>query len=314
MTDVLVVGAGPMAAQYLPVLTALGATFEIVGRSEEGCRSFLERTGIRAHPHGIERYLEGRQPPERVIVAVDVSSLASATEALLDAGAHNLLVEKPGAPSIAALDRLESVASRVAARVLVGYNRRYLATSRRARQLIEDDGGVTSFRFDFTENAARVAESGHPAEVKQRWFLANSSHVVDLAFHLGGWPTEMEARSEGDLSWHPAGSRFAGSGVTGSGALFSYAADWTAPGGWEIELRTGSRRLLLSPLESLHTIDPRTRQPIGIPVDDELDRRFKPGLYGQTRDFLHEGPTLLPTLSHQAAAARTVFAHMVEGL
>jgi len=135
---------------------------------------------------------------------------------------------------------------------------------------------------------------------------------VDLAFHLGGRPQVINARVKGALDWHPAGATFAGSGQTEAGALFSYLADWAAPGRWGVELRTAKRRLILQPMETLKVQEPDSFSIADVPLDD-LDTRFKPGLYRQMQAFLGEQPemTALQTLSDHARAVREDFLPLI---
>jgi predicted dehydrogenase len=61
---------------------------------------------------------------DAVIIATQNASLAPIAAQAARAGKH-VLVEKPAAISVAELDALESVATRHAARIRVGYNHRY---------------------------------------------------------------------------------------------------------------------------------------------------------------------------------------------
>jgi hypothetical protein len=156
--------------------------------------------------------------------------------------------------------------------------------------------------------------AGRGPEILNNWFLANSSHVVDLAFHLGGPPASVDARVTGTLDWHPAGATFAGSGRTERGALFSYLADWSAPGRWGVEIRTPKRRLILQPLESLKIQEHGSFTVREVPPDD-LDTRFKPGLYRQMKAFLSDRPetTALPSMSEHVRAVREHFLPLIGG-
>lgn len=294
--DVLLVGSGPMAAEHARALLALGRSPLVIGRGHASARLFTERTGVRVRTGGVEAALP--RSPETAVVAVGVDRLAAVTRLLMERGARRLLVEKP-----AGLDRTEIVglaaaAEACGAQVQVAYNRRFCASVDAARRLIARDGGVTSFTFDFTERAHVVQELPTPAAIKRQWFLANSTHVIDLAFFLGGEPRTLTAHRGGGLAWHPAASRFAGSGVTGAGALFAYHADWEGPGGWGVEVVTTRRRLVLRPLEKLGVTERDAAQQVEHPLDDDLDRRFKPGVYRQMEAFLAGGPDLLDLGCH----------------
>jgi predicted dehydrogenase len=295
MSAVLVVGAGSMARVYAAALQRLDVPFEVVGRSRANCERFEEATGVHARAGGVEAYVAGRTAPEAAIVAVDVASLATTTCTLLRHGVVRLLVEKPGALHTDELEAMAAEAGSTGAEVRIAYNRRYYASVRRARELIEGDGGPRTCHFDFSEIPERVLAAGHPPEVLERWFLANSSHVVDLAFHLAGEPASLHAERSGSLPWHPSGSRFAGAGATDRGALFTYRADWSAPGSWCVEVTTPRRALVLRPLERLAERTSATSER-EVAVDAE---HAKPGIDEQTRTFVAASPSLLPTIEDQ---------------
>jgi hypothetical protein len=119
------------------------------------------------------------------------------------------------------------------------------------------------------------------------WFLANSTHVVDLAFYLCGFPSEWQSYNSGSLDWHPAASRFCGSGITEKGILFSYHADWEAPGRWSLEILTKLNRYILRPIERLQKIPIGKLEPENVNIDDEVDKKYKPGLYKQVKAFIN---------------------------
>jgi predicted dehydrogenase len=201
-------------------------------------------------------------------------------------------VEKPGASTPAELCVIADTAKKAGCDVRVAYNRRFYASTQAALRIIEDDGGVNSFHFEFTEWSHRIEPIHKECGVKEEWFFHNSSHVVDLAFYMGGWPTEMKSWSAGSLTWHP-NARYAGAGVSDKGALFSYMADWQGPGRWGVEIITLKHRLIFKPLEKLQI------QKIGsiaveeVAIDDSIDIDFKPGFYRQLSAFLSSPQTLL---------------------
>lgn len=121
-----------------------------------------------------------------------------------------------------------------------------------------------------------------------------------MAFHLGGRPTRWSAYASGGLPWHPLASVFSGAGETDQGALFSYQANWEAPGRWGVEILTQQHRLIFRPMEKLQVqkIGSVAIEPVLLPHD--LDERFKPGLYKQAQAFLGLAPAdHLPTIDQQ---------------
>ena len=314
--SMLLVGAGSMARAYLDVLMAMGIAPTVVGRSATPAHALARETGAQVAAGGIDRWLDDATGvPERAIVAVSVNSLAPVTMALLGAGVKSILVEKPAALTLGELDQLTAEAERQGADVYVAYNRRFLHSTRTARQIIADDGGVTSMTFEFTELAQRVGASGHPAEVKREWLLANSSHVIDLAFHLAGSPDQITALRAGELDWHPSGSRFTGVGRTTSGAIFSYHADWESPGRWGVQIHTRNHMLRMQPLERLALQEHGSFEINDVgPPEDDPDHRFKPGLYREVEAFVKDpGASALPDLREHRRFVADVITPIASG-
>ena len=216
-------GVGGMAVEYSKVLQDLAATFTIVGRSEAGVRNFFEKTGIQALPNGFATWEKlNLIDTEYAIIAVNIEALAETAVKLMDFGIRNILLEKPGGLTPKEIQRVRDKAQETKTKILMGYNRRFYASVLKAQEMIANDGGVRSFSFDFTEWPHKFYNDPKFAvEVKSNWFLANSTHVVDLAFFLGGKPKKIKTFASGGFDWHPAGSVFAGAGVADNDALFS---------------------------------------------------------------------------------------------
>ena len=79
------------------------------------------------------------------------------------------------------------------------------------KELIIRDGGIQSAYFEFTERSYEIEELETSSSIKKRWLLANSTHVIDLAFYLIGLPQDGQwsAWSNGKLDslqpFHGAG-------------------------------------------------------------------------------------------------------------
>lgn len=297
----LLVGAGPMAIEYAKIFKSLGITPITVGRGKTSAEKFTAETGMPVVLGGIDAWLTdaGNQLPKSAVVAVGEKWIGSTAKALLGRGIRHLLLEKPGGYDPSDIRSVCAKAVEVSATVYVGYNRRFYASVEAARKIIIEDGGVASFNFEFTEWGHVISGVEKEDGVKEQWFLSNSTHVIDLAFHLGGMPTEMSSYSSGGVTWHPTASVFAGAGKSASGALFSYQANWEAPGRWGVEILTRKSRLIFRPLEKLQI------QKIGsvaiemVEVDDAIAKDFKHGLYKQVEAFLNLDSAILPTILDQ---------------
>lgn len=290
-----------MALDYYEVLKDLEYNVVVIGRGEESAKNFKKKTGVDVQIGGLEIFLESNPNiPSHVIIAVNVEYLYVTTKLLLKFGVENLLVEKPGALYQSQFNELKKLIKEVKANVLIAYNRRFYASVIKARELINSSGGVISFTFEFTERTKLIETIDLPKEVKENWFFGNSTHVIDLAFYLGGFPNEIKTFTRGSLPWHPTGSVFSGAGVTDSEALFSYHANWESAGRWGIEILTKNNRLVLRPLEKLQLYD-NDNLHVYEDIDYTLDEMYKPGLFLQTQAFLSCDFSNFVTMLEQAS-------------
>lgn len=295
---VWLIGAGGMAVDYVKVLTALNISFEIIGRGEDSAKKMFEATGKTVITGGLELALKNNTVPDHAIVATGVEQLANTTASLLNAGIKKVLLEKPGG-FYEAIEGIARLADKQKADVLLAYNRRYYAGVAKAEEIIKEDGGVTSFNFEFTEWSHTIEPLQKAEGVKEQWLLGNSSHVIDLAFYLGGYPEKMASYVTGSLNWHPSASIFSGAGISEKGALFSYHANWEAPGRWVVEVLTKRHRMIFKPMEKLQIQKIGSVAVEDVVVDYTIDTEFKPGLYLQVKEFLEQDTTKLPNIKRQ---------------
>lgn len=281
------IGSGPMAKDYIKVLKGLKKEFLVIGRGTESAKNIQDEFDIPVQTGGLESFLSTKPKPcTHAIVAVGVEQLFSCAKSLVQYGIKNILTEKPGGLDAQEISELSSHSE--SANIFLAYNRRFYSSVLAAEELIKKDGGLKSFNFEFTEWGHTIENLKKPKAVFENWLTANSSHVIDLAFFLGGWPKDIStySNSSNKLSWYSGPTNFSGAGVTENGALFNYAANWCAPGRWGVELLTDKHRFYLRPMEQLHIQQLGSVKIDKVEIDDTLDLQFKPGLYRQTEDFL----------------------------
>lgn len=299
MEKIWLVGAGDIAIEYSKVLKSLKKEFITIGRGHDKAVAYFEATGERAVEGGLDLFIESKPSiPDFAIIAVNVEFLASSTISLMKYGVKNIFCEKPGFNNPAELEDVYKVAKETGAKVYYAYNRRFFTSVIKAEDIIKEDGGLTSMNFEFTEWGHVIEKSANTKEVKENWMTANSSHVIDLAFFIGGEPQEMSCFVDGTLSWHKP-SRFVGAGVTKKGVLFNYQANWDAPGRWAVELQTSQHRIYLKPMEQLQLQDKGSVKVYPVEIDDRLDKEFKPGFYLETEAFLNGETSRLCSINEQ---------------
>lgn len=284
---VLLVGSGPMAIEYAKVLRNLNREFVVIGRGEKSAAEFETAVRVKVITGGIVKFLKNtKKIPKTVIVVVSEEQLGTVTVKLLKKGVELILVEKPAGLNFDDVKKVKKVAEKTKSKVYVGYNRRFYASVKKAKEIIANDGGVLSIFFDFSEPDFKIAPLIKAPGVKENWFLQNSTHVIDLAFFLAGVPEKLISFTKGSMLWHSKGAIFCGAGITKNDALFSYHANWNAPGRWGLEIMTKNHKLFLKPLENLQIQELESFEVKDVKVDDNLDTKFKPGIYQEVESFL----------------------------
>lgn len=288
----LLVGPGSMGLEYLKVIDRLAVPRKrlmLAGRSKSRVASCAAKHDIPIFAYGGIEGLHSLPVPSHAIICVPHEQLAETAKAVLDAGCRKILLEKPGALDSAQMRLLAGQVRKANAELFIACNRRFLPSVDLARKLVEKDGGILTAHCDFTEMLARIYKD----PVAQTWSpnswsrlgIANSIHVLDLAFHFAGPLVDSACWQADRLDWHPSGARFVCAGRTEKGALFTGTAAWNGAGNWGLELVTRKRRLILRPLETLHeqktgSIDHTL---LALPAEPS---GLKPGLFGQVKAFL----------------------------
>jgi len=282
-----------MAQEYSKVLLDQQIPFKVVGRSSSRVDAFKELfPDVACFAGGLDAYKPENPTPEYAIVATNVSTLVDITKSLIAWGVKNILVEKPLAFTPDQVAEIQQQAHDRDSNVYIAY--------RAAAEQIKEDGGLTSVHFEFTEWVNRIDTQKFDEATLNNWVIANSSHVIDLVFHLAGKPKDLSCWVSGDeVKWHPSGSIFMGAGYTELDIPFNYYSNWRAPGRWSIQFSTRKHRLHFAPMEQLALQKLDSVQIEGAAIDYGLDEQYKPGVYAMVSDFLRPQPSAdLCTLSH----------------
>ena len=299
------IGASKIAQDYSKILEALNVPYIVICRSENSASSFKEATGHDVKTGGLKKNLE-KNFPNTAIVAVGIDELFEVTKNLINSGTNRILLEKPGSINIEEINELNLLANKKNSKVLIAYNRRFYQSVDKMKKLINEDGEITSMTFEFTEWIDKINPIKRPAKIREHWLIANS-HVIDLAFHLGGKPKNWNCWQNGSFEWHPASARFCGSGITEKNVMFSYLSDWKSSGSWKLEFLTTKNRFILKPLEELKVLKIGKTKVEEIKIEDDLDKQFKPGLFLQTKKFINRDDHLLCSLSDQVENMKLLY-------
>ncbi len=249
--SVLIIGAGFIANQYALVLSEMGITdVTIISKNQKTSSKICNQYGFKPLFGGYKNNLSNLPKMDLVIVATPMSSLLPAAQLALENGQINILIEKPG--SLHYQDLILLSEKFPDANIRIAYNRLQYPNFHLLKELSNNEGGITSCTFTFTEWLDRVDFSKYTTLELGRWGIANSLHVISMAFELIGLPKIFTPYQFGKLDWHPSGSIFVGSGISEKNIPFSYHADWNSSGRWGIEIMTKENSYRLIPLEELY--------------------------------------------------------------
>jgi predicted dehydrogenase len=249
--SVILIGAGSIADAYAAGLRKLQIKdVTVISRDPDKTAQFCAKHGFKPVSGGFEKNLASAEKADLVIITTQEHMLANATAIAIESGQHNILVEKP-----VSIDhkKILSLAGKIRdQKVRVAYNRLLYPNFYKLKELVEEEGGATSCRYTFTEWPHLFDFVKYNPNIFRYAGITDCLHPITMAHELIGMPSELNYNRLGKLDWHPSGSIFTGSGVTGSGVPFSYHADWESAGRWSIEIMTRMNAYRLMPLEDLY--------------------------------------------------------------
>jgi hypothetical protein len=281
-----IIGAGDIGKEYANILNELNYNFKVIGRGKKSSQAFKSKTNIDVLSGGLVKVIQNtKNLPTEAIVAVGINELYATTVTLLNNGFKKILVEKPGSLKIDEIKKLNILSKKKGSNVFIAYNRRFYNSVNFLRKKIKTEK-ILSVSFDFTELSKRINSLSIKNNIKKKWLIANSSHVIDLVFNLCGLPKFLRNYSIDSLKWHPSSAIFCGYGLTKKNIVFNYHSNWLSPGRWGIEIMTKKNKYVLRPIEVLQVMKENSFDVKSLVNMSENDKKFKPGFLLQTKYFL----------------------------
>jgi len=287
---ITIIGAGDIATEYGKILRDLDKPFRVITRGKTKALEFkLKFPDIDVLSGGHSQYLQEIGNSDACIIAAPAFQLADITKDVIGTGLKRILVEKPLALNKEQLVGLDEAIMQNHNELFIAYNRRNYVSIKAAQEICNKDGGILSVHFDFTEALFRIPDTYGP-ETLSTWGLSNSTHIIDTVFSLIGKPQSLNATHYGQnkIEWHKHASTFIGNGISEKQIPFSYHANWSSAGRWNIEIMTSKRKLLLSPMEMLKEQVLGTFQINEVELNYDVDKKYKPGYFNQCVAFLAE--------------------------
>ena len=309
-----VVGYGSMGRQYVEALRRLGVgRIRVVSRSAAAMEPLRDLAGVETISGGLAQLTNRAEPGELAIVAAPMSLLSESAKQLAALGYRSVLIEKPIALSSSAVQSLNADLASAGVDAWCAYNRVAYPSVIEARSLAQQDGGVTSCIYTFTEVMKPDWLTRFSVDELAHWGIANSLHVMSLAHTLIGPPDKWHAQRSGSLEWHASGRVFVGSGSSETGIPFASHADWGSAGRWCVDIFTSKAAYRLCPLERLAMKTSPFGEWQDVPVRAYADD-IKAGIAEEIAAALH--PKLrrtIPLVSLPAAIQLMQFAEDVFG-
>ena len=302
---ILLIGSGQMSLEYAKILNFLKINYLVYSRRKHPLKKFIINKNVSTFVGKLDDLLEQKKIFfSHVIIATSIDSLRNITIKILSKNIKNILIEKPGSLNLDELKEIKRKSKNQ--KIFIGYNRRFLSSVIKLKTILNKKK-IESINFTFNEQSQVIKKLKHSQKIKDNWVLANSSHVIDLAFYLVGLPKNISTLTFGKVDWHKKSSKFYGNGLSIKSIPFSYASDWNSPGSWSIELMTSDKKFILSPLEKIHYMDWKSFNVKEFQINSKFDKLFKPGLFLQTQNFLNGNHSDLCTIDYQVNQAKIIY-------
>tara|TARA_X000000950_G_scaffold288686_1_gene406750 strand:- start:3201 stop:4148 length:948 start_codon:yes stop_codon:yes gene_type:complete len=250
-SEVLVIGAGYMAQEYVKYLKFLKKEITLIGKRKKNVSYLKHKFKLsNTHSGGLKRKNLSSKNFKYAIVAVNEKFAAKVIKLLIQNKVKNILIEKPGAKNINELIHLNKLSKKNNCNIFLAYNRRFYESIKEVNKIIKKDKGILSADFSFTEWTKKISKAGFEKYLKKNWFYFNSLHLIDLIFFLIGNPKKINSNSY-FFNKEFKNTIFTGNGVSTKNIPFSYHSNWISSGSWMINLYTKKRKIILSPLEEI---------------------------------------------------------------
>ena len=279
-----IVGGGKISIEYLKVLKNFNCKIIVITRRKRKIfvqKKFTKKMSIVYG--GLSNFLKSTPPkPEKVIIAVNTRYLYNISKILIDYGIKSMLVEKPAALKLLELKKLKKLITKKKINYVIAYNRRFYGSINYLKKLILKHK-VRGVFFDLTEWVHKIKLSDYSKLELKKWFLCNTSHIIDLVFYLVGQSKKVYYLKKDSIRWHKP-ILFSGNGITKKNIPFVYRGDWLSHGRWEVKVYFKGFVVKLKPLENLK-IEYISKKNIKI-EKFKNESKYKPGFYNMCTSFM----------------------------
>ena len=309
MIKVVILGAGYMAEEHAKVFSSLENVkiSGIYSRSKDKAIHLAKKYNIDLISENIQQ-LYALTKADLVINTVSVISIFETTKICLNFP-WTILVEKPPGHNLNEALELNKIVKSKNCKFFVALNRRHYSSVYYASKELMFDNSKRIVKVIDQEDLNDPKRIGHPLKVINNWMFANSIHLIDYfsIFCRGNLNNVQHI-----TPWNPNKPFFVSAQLEfDSGDIGLYECYWNSPAPWSVSINTNSLRLDMTPLESLTKQSYGSRKRSNIELD-EVDFKFKPGLFKQAKEIISSikgDKNNLPTLDD---AIKTM--HLVDSI
>lgn len=271
---VLIVGAGPIGQEYSRICKDQKVDFVLANRSaKEDVKIDLIVDVLSMDNNFFKGFTH-------IIIAVQ-------PELSFDVGVHVLensealiLIEKPFVLTSSKLKSIRAI--EFDQRLFIALNRRWFESVLKLRNEVSAED-VQEIEIEFSEHHSRMRGSEKEIE---RWAIANSIHVIDMALHNFGVPKVSLKHN----FWNKEKGYIYSSSFLDSTHVISKSF-WGGAGNWSVQIRTKNRRFIFDPIETLRLQETESFKKSKIDLEQD---GYKPGFYKMNAAFLNNQRSLFP--------------------
>lgn len=271
---VLIVGAGPIGQEYSKICKDQKVDFALANRSAK------EKVKIDFIVDVLSMDKLFFKGFTHIIIAVQ-------PELSFDVGIHVLensealiLVEKPFVLSSSKLKSISAI--EFDQRLFIALNRRWFESILKLRNEVSVEE-IQEIEIEFSEHLSRMRGSEKEIE---RWAIANSIHVIDMALHNFGVPKVSFQHN----FWNKEKGYIYSSSFLDSTHVIGKSF-WGGSGNWSVQIRTKNRRFIFDPIETLRLQETESFKKSKIVLEQDF---YKPGFYKMNAAFLKNQRSLFP--------------------
>ena len=218
--------------------------------------------------------------PDGLMILVSANQIYNITKKMIPAQIP-IFLEKPPGLIPEQTKTLVELADKHGTKNMVGYNRRYYSIFHKGVELINQNGGLLGVAVEGHERFWKITSRDMPAEIRENWIYANSTHTIDLLRLFGGEVKKINTLKNNVNENN--GDQFVASMEFDSGVIGTYTSHWYSPGGWSVTLYGDKITVEYEPLEKGIWINTDFQE--HEIVLDEVDTQFKPGFFRQMEAF-----------------------------